>query len=452
MSLADLVNVSITSDSVGVTAAGFGTPLILSHKAASSARVKYYTKASDLLSDGFVATDPEYLAAAVMMSASTKVTQFGIGKCLLPPTQQYKITLPTVTAGVKYEFRLGDELVSVTAGTGTFATNDTIITQLAAAISGATWYAAALFTVGTAGSPSATYLTVTAKTAGAWFAAESYAPDYVSIKQSHADPGIATDLAAIAAEDSTWYGLCGLSNSTAMILAIAAWAESNEKLFVAQDIDGRTATDSLSVAVALAAAGDAATRAKTAAYARTAVIYHPASDAFADAAWLGKCLPYEPGSETWAYKTLAGVAAVSLTSTHRTNILAKYATVYETVAGVSVTQFGTVAANEYLDVVRFRDWLKARIAERIYGRLAGLKKLPFTDAGIAVVQAEILGQLDEGVQVGGLSPDPAPVCLVPLASAVSTANKQARRLTGVTFTATLAGAIHTLVIEGVLSV
>jgi hypothetical protein len=111
-----------------------------------------------------------------------------------------------------------------------------------------------------------------------------------------------------------------------------------------------------------------------------------------------------------------------------------------------------VSSNEYIDVIRFRDWLKVRIQERIFARLAAQNKIPFTDAGIAVIQAEVLGQLDEGVSVGGLSNDPAPTCLVPKASAVSTANKQARTLPDVRFTGTLAGAIHELEIDGVVSV
>jgi hypothetical protein len=113
---------------------------------------------------------------------------------------------------------------------------------------------------------------------------------------------------------------------------------------------------------------------------------------------------------------------------------------------------GLVAANEYLDVVRFRDWLTSRLQERIFARLAGNKKIPFTDTGIAIIEAEIRGQLDEGVQVGGLAADPEPTVTVPLASAVTTANKQARHLTPVYFTATLAGAIHKLTIEGTVSV
>jgi hypothetical protein len=452
MSLADLVNVSITSESVGVTAAGFGVPAILSYSVALPDRVTFYSSTTAMVTDGFAVTDPEYLAAQAILGASTKVTQFAVLRGDLPPTQVYKISVKTVTAGAEYALRVGADEVSFTAGAGSFAGNDEIVTQLNAQIQAADGYATSGFTSAVAGSIASKYVNLTASTAGNWIAVELHDISLLDVQQNQVDPGVATDLAACVVEDNTWYGIMNPWGSTAMNMAIAAWAEANEKLFIAADCDSRTANLALSTDVALTTTGTLAARAKTAAYARTAVIYHPATDAFADAAWLGKCLPMDPGSETWAYKTLAGVAAVALTSTYRTNVLNKFANVYETVSGVNVTEFGKVAANEYVDVVRFRDWLKARIAERIYAKLVNLKKLPFTDAGIAVVQAEILGQLDEGVRVGGLASDPAPDCIVPKASAVSAANKTARLLSGVTFSGTLAGAIHTLTINGTLSV
>jgi len=450
MALSDIVSISITSDTVGVTAAGFGVPLILSHNASFAERVRYYTKASDMVADGFVATDPEYLAVQSCLSASTKVTSVGIGRCALPPTQVYKVSVAAVSAGETYSFRVGSDDIEVVAEAGTFAANDEIVTDLYNAFVVA---APSGYTGAVAGSPGSKYLTITAAVAGSWIAIENYDASLLLVEQTTADPGIATDLAAIYNEDSTWYGLMTLTNSKDIIKAVAAWAEANEKLYIASSADTVCASVALAADVLLGAAGSVATVLKTSAYARTACVYHPANDAFADAAWLGKCLPLDPGSETWQFKTLAGVAATTLTATQETNLKAKYCNYYATTAGVNTTLGGAkVAANEYIDVVRFRDWLKARMAERIFAKLAAQSKIPFTDAGIAVIQAEILGQLDEGVRIGGLSPDPAPTCTVPKASAVSAANKQARTLTGVEFTGTLAGAIHVLEIDGTLSV
>lgn len=452
MSLSDIANVSITSATVGVTAQGFGEPMVLSYNATFPERARSYSDLADMVTDGFATTDPEYLAASALMAQATKVESWTIGKGALPPTQVYKISAKTATAGQEYGLRIGADAISVTAGSGTFASNDEIITDLNAAIQAADGYATNGYTSAVAGGAGVKYITLTANAAGSWIGVCTDDADHLDVCQTHADPGVATDLTAINAYDSTWYGLINPWNSTAMIMAVAAWAESNEKLFVAADCDTRAANLSLAADTALAAAGSAMCRAKTAAYARTAVIYHPDSAEFADAAWLGKCLPYDPGSETWNFKTLAGVDAVSITTTHRTNVLAKYGSVYHTVAGVNTTEGSTVAANEFIDVVRFRDWLKARMQERIFARLVNTKKIPYTDSGIAVIEAEVRGQLDEGVEVGGIATSPEYEVTVPKASACSAADKTARTLRNVKFSCTLAGAIHKLYITGVISV
>jgi hypothetical protein len=192
---------------------------------------------------------------------------------------------------------------------------------------------------------------------------------------------------------------------------------------------------------------------KSAAYARTMGIYHPSNGAFADAAWVGRCLPLDPGSETWAHKTLKGVTATRITPTWRTNILNKKGNVYETIAGRNITEFGTVADGEYFDVVRFVDWLKARIAERVFSTLTDQanSKIPYTNRGIALIVGDVRAVLKSGVAVGGLVEDTI-VVSAPRAEDVDPADKAARLLKNVIFTATLQGAIHTAQIKGTVTV
>jgi hypothetical protein len=270
--------------------------------------------------------------------------------------------------------------------------------------------------------------------------------DLLSIAQTHADPGVAADLAAILLENTTWYAIVNAYNSLAMVTAIAAWAEANGKLFLA------STQDSAVITTAKSGTDDIGEALQAAAYARTSIIYHPATGSFIGAAWGGRVLPLDPGSETWAYKALAGVAQYTLTPTQRANALAKNVNIYETVAGLPMTNTGIVSAGEYIDVIRFRDWLVARIQERVASLLANANKVPFTDAGIAQVEAEVRAQLREGVGVGGLSDNPMPKVTVPKAKDVSSGDKAARILRNVQFDAVLAGAIHSLVISGTVSV
>jgi hypothetical protein len=99
-------------------------------------------------------------------------------------------------------------------------------------------------------------------------------------------------------------------------------------------------------------------------------------------------------------------------------------------------------------VTRFVDWLQARLRERLIGLLANNAKVPFTDAGIALVVAEIRAQLQQGVAVGGLAESPAFTISAPLASDVSSVDRAARTLPDVTFSARLAGAIHAIELTG----
>src|SRR5262249_29365230 len=143
-----------------------------------------------------------------------------------------------------------------------------------------------------------TSLDIVATVAGAFFSLEVLDISKMKVAQTHADPGLAADLAAIALENNSWYALLFPFNSKACAQAIATFAESNIKLFIAQTQD----SDVVNLNLASDTAG-----AQTIAGAcnlvnfRTALIYHQKTDAFADGAWAGACLPMNPGSETWAY-------------------------------------------------------------------------------------------------------------------------------------------------------
>jgi hypothetical protein len=80
--------------------------------------------------------------------------------------------------------------------------------------------------------------------------------------------------------------------------------------------------------------------------------------------------------------------------------------------------------------------------------LVANEKVPFTDEGIGLVAASVRAVLTAAVAAGVLA---SFSLTVPRASAVSTANKTARNLPGVTFTGVLAGAIHTTAVTGRVS-
>lgn len=254
----------------------------------------------------------------------------------------------------------------------------------------------------------------------------------------------AAALSAILTENADWYGLVISSRADADIAAVAAWTESNKKLYSTSSAD----TDILS------GTGDIAETLEAAAYERTFLTYHSltgtGTDVVPEAAVLGKMFGgYEPGAATWAYKTLAGVPVDLLTPAQITTALGKNCNVYTAIAGVNVLQMGKVASGEFADVIHGLDWLKARIQQLVFTPLANTAKVPYTNAGIEVIASAVRTALQEGVASSLLS---SFTVTAPQVSEVSSADRGNRILPNVNFTAVLAGAVHTVEVDGVVTV
>lgn len=264
----------------------------------------------------------------------------------------------------------------------------------------------------------------------------------LSLKDQTTDPGIATDLTAIKAADDDWYGLLLDSNSQAELVAAAGWTESDgTKLLIGQTAD--------TACLSSGSTTDVMAALQTAEYARTHCEYHPDLGAqLLAAAHLGSRLPRDPGSYTWVFKQLRGVTSYELSDTEKSAVHTKNGGTFTVVGGVAITEGGKVAEGEWIDVVTFIDWLQARMRERVYALLLVNEKVPYTDTGIGMVAAEVLAQLNDGVGVGGLTADPAPVVTVPAVADIDDSVRATRVLPDVEFSATLAGAIHAVTITG----
>lgn len=261
--------------------------------------------------------------------------------------------------------------------------------------------------------------------------------------------GVVTDdLDAIENVNSDWYALASTDRTKSVVLAIAVWVEARLKIFgtASSDsviIDSAAGVDVTSIAYSFNSLG----------YIRNFVMYHQDADSdYPECAWFGRVLPTTPGSVTWKFKTLSSISYSNLTSNQSTNARNKKANTYEFIGGVGITREGTMGQGEFIDIIRGVDWLTARIQEFVYALLVNSDKVPYTNAGIAAVEAEVRRALELGVSNNFIADDPVYTVSVPRASAVSPADKAARILRDVDFTATLAGAIHAVDINGTVSV
>jgi hypothetical protein len=434
MDLSDIVTISITAATRTPSQAGFGVPLITSFTATWTERTRTYSKASDVLAD-FATTTPEYKAAAAMFSQNPCPPKVVIGRCALKPTQQWH---GTITAKDLTKYRLvvnGREALSV-ASDGSASVTE-IIVLIKAAID-------ALSITGMTVSDDSSVLKII-MTNGLW-ASVGCTDVNISLVQDQADPGIATDLAAIKAENNEWYALCTTFNSQAIIKEAAAWALANKKLYVVQTQDNTVPN------TAISGTDDVAEYLKNAANGRVSVWYSSDNSDFLDAALLGRLLPKQPGSEQWAFKTLAGVPAGAYTPTQRTNILAKTANFYEPTAGINITWDGRVSSTEFIDVVRFIDWFEARLAEAYFTGQINVDKIEFDAFGLQVVKGLIEPVFKQASQkpIRGITADYT--IFLPDMADISVGDRASRTLNGVEFAAKLTGAILKANLQGTLSV
>ncbi len=275
-------------------------------------------------------------------------------------------------------------------------------------------------------------LVATGSASGEWFSFEVKDTDDLATKMTHVDPGAQSDLNAIKLYDPDFYAVYNLYNSNAMALEIAAWVESNKRIFLLDTNDSECITTATGNS-------DTVDDIKSLARDNTLAAYYHAPNLMFGAAWLGAVLPLDPGTETWADKNLSGVEASPLTQTHRDNLTGKNGNGYESVAGIGITFEGKVGSGEYLDTTRFLHWFEDNASKRIFGLKVKNKKIPMSDPGIAKIESELRAALVEAEQREGILPGWS--VKVPLAADISEDDRASRTLNGVRAIAQLAGAV-----------
>lgn len=434
MSLDDIVNVTITAQTTSPTRKGFGIPLVAGyHIHWLDSRVRFYTSLAAMLTDGFVITDAIYKAAKAVFAQKPRPTKIAVGRLTTTSTMTVDCT-PVVQNTHLYTVTLN--------GTAFTYTSDGSAT--AAEIVGALVTAINAGSVPVTASNVANVLHLVADVPGDLFDVVIDYRDFALADNSADTSGIAAQLAAISIEDDTWYGLVLVPRGAAEIVAAAGYIETVEKIAIFSSGDSAILDSGSSTDVAaLIHAG---------AYARSATFFHRLPHEYAHAAWLGEELPRDPGSSTYAFKTLAGITVDVLTATEVAHLKTKKCNFYQALADVNITQDGVTGSGEFIDVTVFVDWLKAQMQADIYAILVNIPKIPYTDGGIALIEGAVRGDLRRGIDVGGLVDDDVLAVFVPAARDVAPADKAARILRDVKFQATLAGAIHSLILTGTISV
>lgn len=429
--LDNLFDVVIRRETGTVQQATFDVPLVFGPSVAMLDRVTSFTS-PDTISDYFPATDPNAIAlnAIFAQDPSPALVKFGRQQVDL-----VVVTVDTVADNTDYTLTasgVGIDEKTITITSDGTATAEEIAAAIVAAVNADPDLSPLLTLTDnldgtydvanvTPGTPFT--LSVDSRQSLGYTSATNRGLNQLVPASSESGVNIATGLAAIKDADNDWYALVTTSAVVAEVLLVAAWVESNKKVYIGissdSNIPGTTASaDTTTLAAQLVAA----------AYTRTIPMYSGDIDGFPDAAYWGMYLPYAPGEADGEYKTLAGITYDNLTDTQVTNLVAKGVTYYTRIAGNNVIIGGKTAAPEWIDVIRDGDWYAARIQERAFQARINSAKVPFTDAGIAVFENVLRTMTEEAITAGFLTADPAPVYTIPKAADVPQAMRTSRVL------------------------
>lgn len=444
MAITDIADVSIVATTSAPAAANFGIALLAVNKvpAGFTNRVRLYGSLKEMTDAGWLTTDPGYIGALDYFTQTPRPKTLKIGRRANKTNQSLQLTITSAVTGEIYSITVAGVPLTYTvlagATTTTVATAIELLTEAVAGVDSTS--SANVITLGPTGAPGTVLIDLA-----------DWSPNF-QVKDITADPGIAADLIAIQAEDDGWYGLSLDSNSKAEVLAAAAFVEPLEKIFIYNTVDTEVSDSVVTT--------DVMSSLKALSYMRTGGLYDQNRLlGFSGLAWMGnRFAGSDPGSDTWSYKTLVGVKVdTNVTAAQRAAILStptttgKNGNIYTLIENSGRTENGKAASGEWLDTVRFLDWLRSILRTGIAQLLFSNSKVPYTDTGIEAVVNVVKGALSRGVAVGGLANDTPYVVTAPAAADVDPSVRQQRLLPNVTFSARLAGAIHIVQITGTVS-
>lgn len=444
MRATDIISIAVTRATRYPSQAGFNVGLLVALTSVVAARLSGpYKNIQDIEDAGWDSTTLVHHKASQFFGQNPAPDALMIGRRLNSYTQTVRLTPVNTTAGYVHSFTIvlpsgAEHAFSYTNGASETVAN--ICDQIVADIDPLANVSA---TDGT------THVDIAA-TAGMSFRLKNLKkPTELDVQDRTTDPGIAADLSAIEAIDdgASWYAVMLDRAGEAEIDAAAAWVQTRKKILSVESTDTDITESGTTTDVMSDLAG--------AEYTRTFLHYvSNALESGISAAILGRMLPLDPpGSASFAHQNLVGITSDSNTSAIDTAIQNKNGNLYSKIGGSGRTFPGKMANGEFADIIYGQDWLEARLVEACLAAEQSAAdlgtKIAYTDAAIeqwlvsamrgVMVMAERANYITSGWTV---TADKVADTIL--------ADRSARRYPGLHFAATLAGAVHTAEIEGVL--
>jgi len=246
-------------------------------------------------------------------------------------------------------------------------------------------------------------------------------------------------LSTIREENDSWYGILPVtkvaSDITDIAVAVEAIQPQRQCFFVTDSSDVLDGVAS-NVAETLANEG----------YQNSNIIY--SSDGWANAG-LASQLGRAPGSFTFNFKEIRGVAPEDITATQKQNLLDNNCQVQLEVKGLKRTfNSGMTCGGEWIDIMHGVDWLTARISEDVFALECTQPKVPYTLEGAVLIDSEIKKNLAVASDEPHNFIKDNFETTIPNTNTQSAANRGERKLEGFQFEAEPTGATHFVKIRG----
>jgi hypothetical protein len=189
--------------------------------------------------------------------------------------------------------------------------------------------------------------------------------------------------------DADWYFLLTADAAQADQIAVADFVDVKDyKKYVTKTAD---------------VAGRQAFKAKD--YKHTIDFYHTHTAEEPDAALVGELGNQQVGSITWKFKTLKGITPIDVDQPGLELIHDDGAIAYVRKAGEAQTSEGIVVAGEYIDVMHGRDWMKFNLERNIQQAFKNENKIPYSDKGIALLEAQVTTVHEQAAKFGIINKD-----------------------------------------------
>lgn len=246
-----------------------------------------------------------------------------------------------------------------------------------------------------------------------------------------------------------FFGVVIDDHSGTQVTDIGAWAETNRRMFIAAP---------KVTAVADYDATAALLNATTPKFVHS-LVSKANNEGDLAAALFGRVFAANPGAINWTHRALSGVVVDTWTSSERAALKLQSSGWYEKVAGLGMVRGGTATyegfvshGGHYPDVVRGTEWLSSVIKAAVVTLQSRADKVPFTDAGGAMIYNAIRPELSRAESDDYKLLVPGTTLNVPPAADVASADRAVREWTGITFDGQYQGAVNKVRIRGRVTV